>query len=130
MKILSFLAAAAAADDNKIESIEDSIGYFQELSIQAVEWFQREQRHLISMAIGLAVTAVIVLVVHWIMRRILLPGARKLPGELPARIVDRLTAPLRFLVLRRLASTKGFLCSRSFLGCLAGLAQSWPIRLT
>lgn len=99
MKILSFLAAAAAADDNKIESIEDSIGYFQELTIQTVEWFQREQRHLISMAIGLAVTAVIVLVVHWIMRRILLPSARKLPGELPARIVDRLTAPLRFLVL-------------------------------
>ena len=45
MKILSFLAAAAAADDNKIESIEDSIGYFQELTIQTVEWFQREQRH-------------------------------------------------------------------------------------
>ncbi len=92
-------ASAAGSAGDKIESIEESIGYFHELSRRAAEWFQREHANLISMAIGIAVTLAVVLAVRWVIRRVLLPVARRAPGEFPARIVERLAAPAGLLVL-------------------------------
>ena len=90
---------AAKPDITKIDSIEDGLGLFRSLGHHAMEWFQREQQNLLSMAIGIGVTLVTVFLVRWFFRAVLLRITRKLPSELPLHIVEQLSAPVTFLLL-------------------------------
>lgn len=90
---------APIAEIAKIDSIEDSFGYFHSLGRDIANWFAREEYHLLWLGIGVVVTLLVMFAVRWFLLCGLRRIAARTSGQLAEEIVLRIAAPTQLLIL-------------------------------